>query len=132
MRTRSQGPPVSPNIERDVFPNPQQIARNQTEAIRLARLAAGGDAGLTNSEGTQGNNIEQGEIPPVNSENQVVNVDSQETGENSPEIEVLEGDTNQGNITGEIPPNRDRDTVETGATGGGSQLQGTPNKQHLR
>ena len=56
-------------------PIPQQIARDQAEAIRLARLAAGGDVGVTNSESTQENSVEQGEIPPVNSVNQVAYVD---------------------------------------------------------
>ena len=63
MRTRSQGPLVSPNIECDTFPNPQQIARDQAEAIRLARLAAGGDVGVTNSEGTQGKQRRTGRDP---------------------------------------------------------------------
>ena len=106
MRTRSQGPPVSPDIERDTIPNPQQRARDQAEAIRLTRLAAGGGIGVANSEDTRGNSIEQGEIPPVSEANLVGNVEPQETGENSPENEVQEGGTNQGNTTGEIPPNR--------------------------
>ena len=102
------------------------MARDQAEAIRLARLAAGGDVGVTNSEGTQGNSVEQGEIPPVNDANQVEDVEPQETGKNSPEDEVQEGGTNQGNTTSEIPLNQDRGTIETGVVGGDSQPQGTP------
>ena len=79
MQTRSQGPPVSPNIEHGTLPNTKQIARDQAEAVRLARLAAEGNVGLTNSDDTGINSVEQGEILPVNSENQAVNIDSQET-----------------------------------------------------
>ena len=108
-------------------PIPEQIARDQAEAIRLARLAAGGDVGVANSEGMQGNSVEQGEIPPVNNANQVANVEPQETGENSPgKWKSRKGGTNQGSTTGEIPPNRDWETIETGAVGGDSQPQGTP------
>ena len=51
MRTRSQGPPVSPNMEHDAnpFPNPEQVARDQAEAIRLAGLVAQGEGGLVNN-----------------------------------------------------------------------------------
>ena len=47
MRTRSQGPPVSPNMEHDEtpFPNPVQAARDQAEAIRLASLVSQGGRG---------------------------------------------------------------------------------------
>ena len=126
MRTRSQGPPVSPDIERDTFPDPQQRARDQAEAIRLTRLAAGGETGVTNSEDTRGNSIEQGEIPSVNEANLVGNIEPQGTGENSPENEVQEGSTNQENTTGEIPPTRGREIRDTGAMGGDRQPQGTP------
>ena len=68
MRTRSQGPPVSPNIEREAnpFPNPKQIAREQAEAVRLANLAAQGEVGLTSDTNTNNVRVDQGEIPPVN------------------------------------------------------------------
>ena len=54
MRTRSQGPLVSPNIEREAnsFPNPEQIARGQVDALRLANLAAQGELGLVNNANT--------------------------------------------------------------------------------
>ena len=126
MRTRSQGPPVSPNIECDAHPNLEQIARDQAEAVRLARLAAEGNVGLTNSENTHRNSIEQGEIPPVNNESQVSNVDPQETGENPPVAEVQAGGNSQGSNTGEILPNRDREITETGAMGDDNQPQGSP------
>ena len=126
MRTRSQGPLVSPNIDRNVIPNPKQIARDQAEAVRLARLAAGRNVGLTNSENTHRNNTEQDELPPVNIENQAPNGNSQETGENLPEIEAQEEVANHENNTGEIPPNSDQEMSEIGATGEVSQQQGTP------
>ena len=128
MRTRSQGPPVCPNIERDAnpFPNPEQIARDQADAVRLASLAAQGEVGLANNVNTHNIGVEQGEIPPVNTVNQVVHGNLQDTGKNSPEIgnqgEIIEQD----NITGEIPPNHDRETDEVGAIGGDTQSQGTP------
>ena len=126
MGTRSQGPPVSPNIDHDAFPNPEQVARDQAEAVRLARLAAEGDMGLTNSDNTHRNNTERGEIPSVSGKNQVLSVDSQEMGENLPETKVQRGGTTQENNTGEIPPNGDGDTVETDTIAGDSQPQGTP------
>ena len=100
MRTRSQGPPVSPNIERDagLFPNSEQIARDQAEAVRLASLAAQGEGGLVNNVNTRNIGVEQGEIPSVNAENQVLSNNSQNTGENSPENENQGEDTNKGTV----------------------------------
>ena len=85
MRTRSQGPPVSPNIERDAnpFPNPEQIARDQADAVRLATLAAQGEVGLASNVNIRDIGAEQGEIPPVNVQNQAAYGTPQETGENS-------------------------------------------------
>ena len=74
MRTRSQGPPVSPNIDRDAnpFPNPEQIARGQADAVRLAGLAAQGEVGLANNVNTNDIEVERGEISPVNTGNHVI------------------------------------------------------------
>ena len=128
MRTRSQGPPVSPNIDRDAnpFPNPEQIARGQADAVRLASLAAQGEVGLANNVNTHNIEVERGEIPPVNTGNHVIYDGPQNTGENSPEnnnrVETME----QGEPTGEIPPNQDREMDAVGATGGDTLPQGTP------
>ena len=128
MQTRSQGPPVSPNIEREAnpFPNPEQIARDQADAVRLANLAVQGEVGLANNANTDNTGVEQGEIPPVSTENQVVYGIPQDTGENSPENDNRRETTEQENITGEIPPNQDREMDEVGVIGGGTLLQGTP------
>ena len=128
MRTRSQGPPVSPNIEHDAnpFPNPEQIARDQADAVRLASLAAQGEVGLANNVNTHDIGVEQGEIPPVNTQNQVVYGTPQETGENSPENIDLRETMDQRNTTGEIPPNQTRERDEEGAVGGSVQVQETP------
>ena len=128
MRTRSQGPPVSPNIERDAnpFPNPEQIARDQADAVRLASLAAQGEVGLANRVNTHNVGVEQGEIPPVNIQHQVVYGIPQETSENSLE-NVDQGEaTEQKSITGEIPPNQTNEREEEGAVGGVIQIQGSP------
>ena len=119
---------MSPNIERDAnpFPNPEQIARDQADAVRLASLAAQGEVGLANNVNTHNIGVEQGEIPPVNTQNQVVYGIPQETGENSPENINQRETTEQGNTTGEIPPNQTRERDEEGAVGGNVQVQGTP------
>ena len=128
MRTRSQGPPVSPNIEREAnpFPNPEQIARGQADALRLANLAAQGEVGLANNANTRNIGLEQGEIPPVNTEKHVVYGNPQDTGENSPENGNQREIAEQGDLTGEIPPNQDQEMGEGGAIGGNTQPQGTP------
>ena len=128
MRTRSQGPPVSPNIERDAspFPNPEQVARDQADAVRLASLAAQGEVGLVNGVNTHNVGVEQGEIPPVGTQHQVVYGFQQETGENSPE-NVDQGETTtQKSVTGEIPPNQTNEREEEGAVGGVIQIQDSP------
>ena len=128
MRTRSQGPPVSPNIERDAnpFPNPEQIARDQADAVRLASLAAQGEVGLVNRVNTHNVGVEQGEIPPVNIQHQVVYGIHQETSENSLE-NVDQGEaTEQKSVTGEIPPNQTNEREEEGAVGGVIQMQESP------
>ena len=128
MRTRSQGPPVSLNIERDAnpFPNPEQIARDQADAVRLASLAAQGEVGLANNVNTRDIGVERGEISPVNTENHVAYGDPQNTGENSPENGNQREATEQRDTMGEIPPNEDREMNDAGATGGDTQPQGTP------
>ena len=128
MRTRSQGPPVSPNIERDAspFPNPEQVARDQADAVRLASLAAQGEVDLVNGVNTHNVGVEQGEIPPVGTQHQVVYGFQQETGENSPE-NVDQGETTtQKSVTGEIPPNQTNEREEEGAVGGVIQIQDSP------
>ena len=128
MRTRSQGPPVSPNIERDAnpFPNPEQVARDQADAVRLASLAVQGEVGLVNGVNTHNVGVEQGEIPPVSIQHQVVYGIHQETGENSPE-NVDQGETTeQKSVTGEIPPNQTNEREEEGAVGGVIQMQDSP------
>ena len=117
MCTRSQGPPVSPNIERDAspFPNPEQIARDQAEAVRLI-----------NNVNTHNIWVEQGEIPPVNTGNQVTNTNPPNTGKNSPENGGQGEDSNQENTTGEIPPDQGLIGDQAGAVGGATQSQGTP------
>ena len=128
MRTRSQGPPVSPNIERDAnpFPNPEQIARDQADAVRLASLAAQGEVGLVNGVNTHNVGVEQGEIPPVSIQHQVVYGIHQETSENSLE-NVDQGEaTEQKSVTGEIPPNQTNEREEEGAVGGVIQMQESP------
>ena len=128
MRTRSQGPPVSPNIERDAnpFPNPEQVARGQADAVRLASLAAQGEVGLVNGVTTHNVGVEQGEIPPVGIQRQVVYSIHQETGENSPE-NVDQGETiEQKSVIGEIPPNQTSEREEEGAVGGVIQMQDSP------
>ena len=128
MRTRSQGPPVSPNIERDAnpFPNPEQIARDQADAVRLATLAAQGEVGLASNVNIRGIGAEQGEIPPVNVQNQAAYRTPQETGENSPENNNPRETTDQQNTTGEIPRPQTQEAYEEGAVGGGALTQGTP------
>ena len=127
MRTRSQGPPVSPNIDRDAspFPNPEQIARGQADAVRLAGLAAHGEVGLANNVNIHDIEVERGEIPPVNTGNHVVYDGPQNTGENSPENDNRVETTEQGEPTGEIPPNEDQEMDAVGATGGDTLPQGT-------
>ena len=128
MRTRSQGPPVSPNIERDAnpFPNPEQIARDQADAVRLATLAAQGGVGLANNVNTHDIEVEQGEIPPVNVQNHATYGIPQETGENSPENNAPREATDQRNHTGEIPRSQTQEVNEEGAVGGSALTQGTP------
>ena len=129
MRTRSQGPPVSPpNIERDAnpFPNREQIARDQADAVRLATLAAQGEVGLASNVNIRDIRVEQGEIPPVNLQNQVVYGIPQETGENSPESDPPKENTGQRNMTGEIPRFQTQEVNEEGAVGGSAVEQETP------
>ena len=127
MQTRSQGPPVSPNIEREAnpLPNPEQIAREQ----ELANLAAQGEIGLANDTNTHNIGVEQGEIPPVSTENHGVYGNPQNTGKNSPEDGNQGEVVGQGVVTGETPPNQDQEREESGAVGGNIQPQGSP--QHL-
>ena len=128
MRTRSQGPPVSPNMERDEtpFPNPLQVARDQAEAIRLAGLVAQGEKGVTNNVIDNDNRVEQGEIPPISTENHASNANPTNTGENSPEVDIPGEGQGQGRSTGEIPPSQPGKREEQGAVGGVTQIQGTP------
>ena len=108
MRTRSQGPPESPSIERDTnpFPNPDQIAKDQAEAVRLASIATGREGGTlaTNTQSTPGSNTDSSEIPPINTINQIEEGVPQNTGENSPNSEGNLTDGDGGRSTGEIPP----------------------------
>ena len=128
MWTRSQGPPVSPNIECDAnpFPNSEQMARDQADAVRLASLTAQGDVGLANNVNAHNIGVEQGEIPPVNTQSQVVCDIPRETGGNPPESLDQEETPEQGDTTGEILPNQTRERDEEGAIGGDVQVQGTP------
>ena len=128
MHTRSQGPPVSPNIERDAnpFPNPEQVTRDQAEAVRLASLVAQGEGGLVNNVNTHNIRVEQGEISPVNTGNQVTDFNPRNTGENSPENRNQREGPKQKNDTDEILPNQVNKGEEEGAVGGNAQLQGTP------
>ena len=133
MRTRSQGPPVSPNIERDEgpFPNPEQVARDQAEAIRLAGLAAQGGGGLVHNVFGNNNSVEleQGEIPPVNTGSQATDINPRNIGENSPVTNNQREGPIQERNTGEIPPSQPGEGEEEGAVGGAIQVQGTPKTQ---
>ena len=115
-------------MERDAnpFPNPEQVARDQAEAVRLASLVTQGEGGLVNNVNAHNIGAEQGEIPPINTENQVTDINPQNTGENSPESRSQGEGPNQEDNTGKIPPNQARERDEEGAVGGSTQLQGTP------
>ena len=67
---------MSPNMECDAnpFPNPEQVARDQAEVVRLASLVAQGEGGLVNNVNAHNIRVEQGETPPVNTENRVTDI----------------------------------------------------------
>ena len=72
------------------------------------------------------NRVEQGEIPPVNTENQATDINPRNISENSPVANIQGEGLIQERNTGEIPPSQPREGEEEGAVGGTIQVQGTP------
>ena len=117
MRTRSQGLPESPIMEcgTNPFPNPEQIARDQAEAVRLASIATGKEEGLLtrNTQNTTVNDSETSEIPPIDTQGHIDEGITQETGENSPDTQDNVVGREGVGITGEIPPGQGQELVAT-------------------
>ena len=130
MRTKSQGPPKSPNIECDAgpFPNPDQVAKDQAEAVRLASIVTGGGRGslVTDSQNTPTNSAESGEIPPMGTTKQVGEGDPQDTSKKPPNIKRNLVDGDRDNTTGDFLPGQGQDVVETEPPRQVTAQDGTP------